>query len=573
MNIGLLVSLIAFKFITSAAFADQKTERKSEWNVEQGLSVIQEKAEFEAPVGIAFLKNPGNQPSDIRYFVTELRGRIIGVTNSGEKLVLKEVEDIFQPPGELPNSDGELGLGGICLSKDDKYLFTTGVIKSGFAIYNSVSRWEPAEAKLGWRNLKRTAYLKDIFLADKTVRSHNIGHCVVDEHNHLYFGTGDGRSAEKTHLLDSTHGKLYRTTLDFAGIPDNPFFKSSQPKAATSLFYALGFRNPWAVTISQGEVFIADNGPGVDRVVHVKKGKDYPWTGSDTSMTYDNLISFSPALGPAGVAYIPWNHPIKSLRGNLLVAASHRTEIAAIPLTPDFKIAGDWRMIVSPSDPKVRGDFAGVFLHGDDIYVSHIRLRQAPDEGIIPSTFLKIVPSTADTGPVVLTGEALMQAKDCRSCHVFIGRGGNQGPSLDELLPRLRERLGDGSYLKRLKDLQGNTDEPEHDRWKTVRAQFIDKKGSVEERMRLWIESKIEHTQFDSTTNVMPVLKFTKDEIKEMARYLMATAREPKSGVKWYKKLDQKLKAKPGPVIVVVLIIGVIVGFIIGRQRARQPRR
>lgn len=281
------------------------------------------------------------RPDDIKYFVTELRGRIVAVTNSGEKILIKEVEEIAKPvDDELPNSNGEIGLNGMCLSPDEKYLSTTGIIKSGFTIHNSVSRWEP-ETPGDWTSIKHTAYLKDIFLGDKTSKAHNIGHCVATEDNVLIFGTGDGREIEATHLLDSTHGKIFRVDFDFSGLPDNPFFGPEAPKAPASLFYASGLRNSWALDVHAVEIFVADNGPKIDRLLRIEKGKDYPWTGTDISMTYGNIATFTPSLGPSGVAFVPSDHPITSLQGHLLVVGSHVQQVIAIPLTPNFEIAGD----------------------------------------------------------------------------------------------------------------------------------------------------------------------------------------------------------------------------------------
>ena len=499
-------ALIIVPVLSSTVLAqDTPPPDKSEWIVAPGFSLIEAPGEFEAPVAMAFPKKTNRgRPGDIKYLVTELRGRIAAITNDGKKLLVKEVDEIAKPTdGELPDASGEVGLNGLCLSPDEKYLFTTGVIQSGFTIHNSVSRWEQ-EADGDWSRIKRTAYLKDIFLGDRTIKSHNIGHCLTTPDNKLIFGTGDGRSPEATHLRDSTHGKIFRLDFNLVGVSDNPFFDPLKPSAPASMFYASGFRNPWAITSHEGAIFVADNGPKIDRLVRVEKGRDYPWTGSEISMTYDNLVTFSPSIGPSGTVFVPWSHPIASLRGHLLIAGSHCQQVIAVPLTPDFQVAGDWKTLVSSTDPGKRTSIAGIFLDGDDIYITHIRVRQMPDMGIIPSAILKLVPSDTVQGPVKLTGEALMGAKNCRACHVFAARGGIQGPSLDVLVPKLREQLADKNYLEGLSKLQEFKDEPDHEKWVALRAELIDQKGSVDQRMIKWISAKIEHPQFSSPTNIMP---------------------------------------------------------------------
>jgi hypothetical protein len=576
--------LLAFFFGLSISVSadEQKTSSepppdKSEWIIAPGYTLVEEPAEFEAPVSMAFIHNNSGKPGDIKYFVTELRGKIFAVTNDGQKILVKEVEEIAKPNGgELPYSDGEIGLNGICLSHDDKFLFTTGVIQSGYSIHNSVSRWEPANGKAKdfnsistWKDPQRTAYLKDIFLNDRTAKSHNIGHCLTTSDNILVFGTGDGSTPERTHMIDSTNGKLFRTHFDFSGVKSNPFFNPAKPKDPKSLFYAMGLRNPFAITMTQNEFFIADNGPGIDRLIHVEKGKDYPWTGSDTSMTYDNMLSFTTTIGPSGIIFVPWNHKFESLRGHLLIAASLRRQIIDVPLTPNYKIASDWQAIVKPVEAEIRGYFSGFFMNGDDLYIPHIRVRQKPESGIIPSKILKLVATTQVQGPVKLTGEALMHAKDCRACHVYIGRGGQQGPGLDDVVQRLKGFLSDKDYLKKLEELQGFTDEVDHQKWKAVRDDLINEKGSLDERVAKFIAAKIEHPQFNNATNVMPKLGLTQDEIAEMVRYLTITSREPAAGTSWKQKLKQKLKSDPTPAAVLVLILGALIGFVIGRRKRK----
>jgi glucose/arabinose dehydrogenase len=564
---------IAVVLLSLPAMAqDSPPPDKSEWIIEDGFSLVETPGEFHAPVAMAFPKKSNQgKPGDIAYLVTELRGRIVAITNGGEKILVQEVDEIAQPDGDdLPYPDGEVGLNGMCLSPDEKYLFTTAVIKSGFTLHNSVSRWEPVTPG-DWSKIKRTAYLKDLFLGDKTAKAHNIGHCHAPADNVLIFGTGDGSSPKTTQMRDSTNGKLYRMDFNFQGLPDNPFFDPAKPADLTSLYYASGLRNPWAIAVHDNEIFVCDNGLKIDRLLRIEKGRNYPWTGSDISMTYENLLTIAPSIGPSGMVFIPWDHPIASLRGHLLVVGSHIQQVIAIPLTPGLEIAGDWKILVSPSDPEKRTSLAGIFLDGDDIYLTHIRVRQRPDQGIIPSTILRLVPSDEVRAPTLLTGEALLHAKNCRACHVFAGRGGVQGPNLDDLVPRLRQQLDDPKYLAELAKLQDYKAEADHEKWVSLRAGLINRKGSVEERMARWIAAKIEHPQFSSPNNVMPALGLTSDEIGEMTRYLLVTEKGIGDGMPWHKRLSRRMSAKPAPVAIVLLLLGVGIGFLIGR-RVRKAR-
>lgn len=555
-------------WVTPVLLAAAKAE-PSDWIVSPGFSLVEAKGEFDAPIAMVFPKGNTGKPTDIDYLVTELRGQIVAITHEGKKFVVQKVDEVAQPKQELSQSDGEVGLGGMCFSQDQKYLFTTAVIQSGFTIHNSVSRWE-AVTPGDWSKIKRTAYLKDLFLGDTSAKSHNIGHCVTTADNYLLFGTGDGGKPAYTHLTDSSNGKLFRVKYDFSGAPDNPFYDPARPNELTSLYYGSGLRNPWAVTSYEDDIFVADNGPSVDRLLHIEKGRNYPWSGSDISMTYDNLLTFSQSIGPSGVVFVPWDHKIASLRGHLLVTSSHVQEVLAIPLTPDYKIAGDWKKLVSPSNPKIRSSIAGIFLNGDDIYITHIRVRQLPETGIIPSTILKLVPSDKVTGPVKLTGEALVQAKGCRACHVFIGRGGLQGPSLDDLVSRLGTQLSSTDYLDDLSKLQLNAAEPNHEKWVKLRKNLIEQKGPLTDRVDQWISAKIEHPQFNNPSNVMPALGLTADEIKEMTRYLTLTSRQTNAKIPWHAKFRRRVMSNPTPLALGSLILGIASGFGIGRWRRKK---
>ena len=575
LGLSLRTAIVASVFLSLTAKAqDSPPPDQSEWILAEGFSLLETPGEFEAPVAMAFpRKSNQGRDSDIAYLVTDFRGRIVAITNSGDKILVHEVDEIARPDGEdLPYSDGEVGLNGMCLSPDEKYLFTTGVIKSGFTLHNTVSRWE-AVTPGDWSEIKRTAYLKDLFLIDKTAKAHNIGHCYAPADNVLIFGTGDGSSPKSTHLRDSTNGKLFRVDFNFQGLPDNPFFDPEKPAELDSLFYASGLRNPWAIAVHDNEIFVCDNGVKTDRLLHIEKGKDYPWTNSDVSMTYDNLLTFASSIGPSGLVFIPWDHPIASLRGNLLVVGSHSQQVIAIPLTPSLEIAGDWKTLVSPSDPDKRTSLAGIFLEGDDIFLTHIRVRQKPESGIIPSTILRLAPSEDAQAPARLTGEALLHAKSCRACHVYAGRGGIQGPSLDELVPRLRQQLDDPKYLAELAKVQNYDDEEDHEKWVKLRAGLIDRKGPVEDRMARWIAAKIEHPQFSGPTNVMPNLGLTDDEIKEMTRYLLVTEKGIEDGMPWLKRLTRRMTAKPVPVAIVILFLGLGIGFLVGRSRRKSREK
>jgi hypothetical protein len=67
---------------------------------------------FQLPVNIAFVPDPGSQPMDPLFYVTELYGTIKVVTKNGTVLTYADSLLNFAPTGNFPGS-GEQGLSGI----------------------------------------------------------------------------------------------------------------------------------------------------------------------------------------------------------------------------------------------------------------------------------------------------------------------------------------------------------------------------------------------------------------------------------------------------------------------------
>src|SRR5262249_10462736 len=83
------------------------------WEVRQpGYTVEIVAGGFQLPVNIAFLPNPGPNPSDPFFYVTELYGTIKLVHRDGSVTVYASNLLNFNPTGAFPGS-GEQGLAGI----------------------------------------------------------------------------------------------------------------------------------------------------------------------------------------------------------------------------------------------------------------------------------------------------------------------------------------------------------------------------------------------------------------------------------------------------------------------------
>lgn len=119
-----------------------------------------------------------------------------------------------------------------------------------------------------------------VFVGDESKQSHQIGSCQVHEDN-LFVGVGDGGQAKKSVILESTLGKILRMSLDGNPVPDNPFFVDESQTNARNYVWASGLRNPFGLRMIKDQLFVADNGSGVDRFIQIEVGRDYLWAGSD----------------------------------------------------------------------------------------------------------------------------------------------------------------------------------------------------------------------------------------------------------------------------------------------------
>jgi len=81
--------------------------------------------------------------------------------------------------------------------------------------------------------------------------------------------------AYRSQLIDSHNGKILRINPETGdGAPSNPFFDADAPRAPRSRVWALGFRNPYRMTLrpETGSHFEADGNPGILYIGEVGRG-------------------------------------------------------------------------------------------------------------------------------------------------------------------------------------------------------------------------------------------------------------------------------------------------------------
>lgn len=144
--------------------------------------------------------------------------------------------------------------------------------------------------------------------------SHFGSRFAFDQGSHLYYTIGDRGLMATAQDLSKPTGKIHRVTDDGRPAPANPFV--DRPGALPSI-WSYGHRNPqglaWHPTT--GRLWSSEHGPGGgDEVNVIEAGHNYGWPmvssgrqagTAETSVPGmdDPVVSFTPALGPAGMTF------------------------------------------------------------------------------------------------------------------------------------------------------------------------------------------------------------------------------------------------------------------------------
>ena len=256
---------------------------------------------YRLPVNIAFVPNPGPNPSDPKYYVTELYGSIKVVTNAG--VVSNYTTGLlnFIPTGNFPGS-GEQGLTGITVDPATGDLFVGYMRDYGGPHYPRVARFSSNDGGL---TAASQTVLHD-FLGESQGQSHQISNFSIGPDGKLYVHMGDGFDSNRGQDLDSYRGKVLRMNLDGSAPTDNPFYNAGDGINARDFVYAYGLRNPFggAWRPSTGDHYEVENGPSVDRIALLEPGVNYLWDGSDASMYEYAIYNWVPAHGPTNIVFV-----------------------------------------------------------------------------------------------------------------------------------------------------------------------------------------------------------------------------------------------------------------------------
>lgn len=251
------------------------------------------------PVNIAFVPNPGSQPGDPKYYVTELYGTIKVVTNGG--IVGNYANNVinYLPSGAFPGS-GEQGLTGIAVDPVTKDVFVAHLWRFAGLNYPRITRYSSVNGGL-------TASSSQVILdmqGETQGQSHQIS-CLEIVNGELFCHMGDGFNYQTAQNLGSFRGKILRLNLDGTPVTSNPFYNGGT-LTARDYVYCSGVRNPFggAWRAADGLRYCVENGPSVDRLSKLVAGRNFGWNNQNSSMTNFALHNWTPSVGPVNIAFV-----------------------------------------------------------------------------------------------------------------------------------------------------------------------------------------------------------------------------------------------------------------------------
>ncbi|MBF0287301.1 MAG: PQQ-dependent sugar dehydrogenase [SAR324 cluster bacterium] len=560
MRISSCFSILLYLLLISPFLWASGTEN---WKAPEGYEIQIDSSGWSLPVAIQFVPNPQDHPKAPLYYVSELRGRIKVVTQDHSIFTYADQIEDLRPKEELPDLKGEFGLTGLCLDETKGEVYATSVFRKGGLLFNKIMRFDSGDGKFGLQGTKSWEMI-ELFSKDPASHAHQIGHCFIGVDRKLYVGIGDGHQHYKAQLLQHTNGKLLRINLDGTAPLDNPFYDKKSPNSIPSYIYAYGLRNPFAIAEGpENKIYIAENGPSVDRLLKVTPGRNYMWNGKDSSMLINGIVTWSPAFGPATMVFLKEHRLFPNWNQRFLVTATAlaRMENLWIDDVLGAKAPPETILEYTGKQETERQYLVPVAVGPDGIYFSGF-LPQADGETHI----MKIVPSSSaqKTNQLQpkLSGEAWYARMECAACHSISGKGGKVGPALDNLVLRLEDQLNSRKYEQQLDEVDQLT-ENIFVKHKEARQQLRQLEGK--EKIEFWIRQRLKEPKFDYPESQMPNFQLTDEQITELTKFLMTLSakdryREKPALEKWADDMKFYLTTHLSVWLTVMLCLGMVIG-------------
>lgn len=181
---------------------------------------------------------------------------------------------------------------------------------------------------------------------------HDGGSMVFDKDGLFYVTTGDGTSDSDTHVVGQDTkrltAKLLRLDLEHPdpgrhySVPkDNPFV--GKPEWAPET-WALGFRNPWRMTIDQktGHIWVGNNGQDLlEQAFLIEKGANYGWSVYEGSQPFYATRKLAPVPHTKPTVEHPHSEA-RSLTGGIVYYGRKYPELQGAYVYGDYSTGKIW---------------------------------------------------------------------------------------------------------------------------------------------------------------------------------------------------------------------------------------
>lgn len=556
---------------------------RTDYAAAEGFRIDRDTTGYSLPTAIAFVPTPGPGDEDPLYFVTELRGTIKVVTNNRKVHVFARVENTVQPPREIPDTSGEVGMAGICLDAGRGYVFVSYVYADSEGYYrNAIIRFTCKPVTFALKPDRADDIGADLFEQHMSSASHQIGPMVIDEDS-LFVSVGDANVPIDARNLDSPNGKVLRMQLDGLPAPGNPYAESSDPSMARNYVWAMGLRNPFSLASARGRLFLADNGPRIDRFVEVERGRDYLYEGGDAALGANSTFVWTPSVSPVQMQFDPQaataaGFPSK-WRERFFIALSGAPDSppgpdpntkAVVGVALDFEtgqlqdLPAKFLRYVGPESQL----FVGLGMGPDGLYAVPL----LPDsEGV--SAVLRVTYDPPAQHPQLLrdqlTVAGIMERRSCYHCHNIDGRGVGIGPDIfrKTISANLLERLESAAYVAQSREIDELQEEP-YTSFRNARAEVRDARGH--EKVRLWLKYRLLEPRFDQQIAVMPNLGLTEIESKMVSDWLLEFSPMEQKWHKWRSYLPEGNLRRPAAAFVIGGALGFLTSLIVFRKHRRR---
>ena len=509
-------------------------EWQADWGLPEGFAMEVDTTGYTFPSSMAFVPNPGDAPNDPLYFVAELRGTIKVVTNDRSVHIFAEdfVGELFERGlNDIPD---EFGLTGICLSPEHGYLYATMTHQNKKGRFNDIFRFNSVPEKFGL-SYSSITWVGQVFEGFQGGFSHVVGPCQV-ENNLLYVGVGDGYSVNTLPVgPEIPAGKVLRMTLDGMPVPENPFYNESKLKNPANYVWAYGFRNPFGLYVEGEQVFVGDNGGGVDRFVVVEKGEDYLWNGDDLSIGSKNNFSFAPTIGPTQLDYYSGETKLFPKTYDNLFFMGMSGIIRGIINVPNTKVGNRkdgvpeifLNYLGDKRGDRYLGTVAALKFGPDGLYFAPISLKDGSELSVYKISYDPENEHPFRRNEYTLP-EILIENVNCTSCHTLRNRGAGTAPDITPniLVPRITKSLNTPGFENWWREVN-EFDDKISKKYTNERNHLLELHG--QERAWFWTYYHLLEPRFDNPEAAMPNFGLTEVQAESLANYFIGNLEETRA--------------------------------------------